>query len=261
MKKRACRTGRCLTVVAVVSVVLALLFALGAFAYLFLNREEERVIIEIPSFAGRQIDELDVPDEILIERELVFSNSVPEGEVISQFPLAGALRKLAEGERYSVRLTVSMGKETETVPDLKHYKYSEAAAALRSLGASIRIVSVYDSDAEADEVLRTSPEAGEVLRRGDRVTLFVARRHIKASVRVPSLAGLRLEDACLRAMSAGLTVGEITYEYSEKYGEGIVIAQSAVTDSYVLYGTKVDLTVSRGKEKENLHPFGRYNRK
>lgn len=258
MKKRACRTGRCLTAVAAVSVVLTLLFALGAFAYLFLDRGEEREIIEIPSFVGLQMDELSVPEEILIEKELVFSDSVSEGEVISQLPLAGALRKLARGERYPVRLTVSMGKKTEAVPDLRHYKYSEAAAALRSLGAGIRIVSVYDSDAESDEVLRTSPEAGEAIHRGDRVTLFVARHHIRSSVRVPSLVGLRLEDAGRIAMSAGLTVGEIIYEYSEEYGEGAVIAQSAVTDSYVLYGTSVDLTVSRGKERENLHPFGRH---
>ena len=116
----------------------------------------------------------------------------------------------------------------------------------------------YDSEAEADEVLRTSPEAGEALRRGDRVTLFVARRHIKSSVRVPALVGLRLEDACLRALSAGLVTGEIAYEYSEEYGEGTVVAQSRAQDSYVLYGTEVDLVVSLGREKENLHPFGRY---
>ena len=258
MKERNCKANCRLGAVATLSVAVAVFSLLGAFAYLFLDREEEREVIEIPSFTGRQIGEMSVPDEIVIERELVFSDSVSEGVVISQFPLAGALRKIRDGERYPVRLTVSMGREEETVPDLKHYTYSEAAAALRSLGAGIRIVSVYDSEAEADEVLHTSPEAGEALRRGDRVTLFVARRHIKSSVRVPALVGLRLEDACLRALSAGLVTGEIAYEYSEEYGEGTVVAQSRAQDSYVLYGAEVDLVVSLGREKENLHPFGRY---
>ncbi len=244
-----------LTIFALVSVAIFILTVICVFAYFFVDFDGEREIIEIPEFTGKKYSEIQFIEKIELERELVFSDEIPEGEIISQFPYAGAKRKLAEDEKYTVKLTVSMGKETQMIPELKNYKYNEAAAALRSIGAGIRIVSVYDDRSENDIVLKTSPCAGQSIERGEKVTLFVSRNHIHSSVSVKNFVGLPLEVACSELLAQGLALGDIIECESDEFAAGKVIAQSIEPSCYVLHGTKIDITVCTSQKTENLHPF------
>ena len=248
-------------IIALMSVVAVVLTATGAAYYLFGDVFAEREVIEIPDLVGKRADNIGDLSSIYIEREPVFSDAVAEGRVISQFPRGGAKRKLADGEKCTVKLTVSLGKELKTVPQLKNYKYTDAAAVLRSLGAKIKIVSVYDDKIEGDRVLRTLPESGESIEIGDTVTLFVSRNHIHAPISVRSFVGLPLEEATLEILSDGLLLGNITREYSDTVAEGKVISQSIGEGSTVLYGCRIDIVVSEGKKTEALHPFrGQYKK-
>lgn len=245
---------------AFISIAVLATTAICVFFSLFASTKRDRETIIIPSFVGRKYAELEPHDRIRFESELVYSGSVPEGEIISQEPYSGARRKVADGELYTVKLTVSMGEEESKLPDLCNVTYTEAAAMLRALGAQIRIVSVYDENAELDRVLYTSPNAGARIKQGDKVTLFVCRKHVKGSVRVSDLTGLDQGSACAKLLSDGLLVGEIFYKPSDTVGEGLVISQSLDAGSYVRYHSKINITVSTGKEdkKDQLHPFGRY---
>jgi serine/threonine-protein kinase len=249
-----------LAVLALASVLVAVIAAVGSGYYLFGDLFGEREVIEIPDFVGQRSDAIGEFDNLTIEREAVFSDNVREGRVISQFPYGGAKRKIADGEKYTVKLTVSLGKELKTVPELKNYKYTDAAAALRSLGAKIKIVSVYDDGIEKDTVLRTSPKAGEGIEAGDTVTLFVVRNHIHAPVCVKDFVGMPLDRATTELLAEGLTLGEITGEYSDSAAKGEVISQRLKQGSLVPYGSRVDIVVSKGKGPETLHPFRGQNK-
>ena len=224
-------------------------------AYFFAENDGGREVIEIPLFVGKRFADVSEVDGIKLESELVFSPDVPAGEIISQFPYAGARRKVAKGEEYTVTLTVSAGKEENRLPSLEGYKYTSAAVVLRSMGAEIRIVSVYDDEKDSDVVLYTSPKSGANIERGDTVTLFVSRNHIHGSVQVKGFVGLPLDEAATEILAQGLTLGEIKQEYSNEHDAGTVIFQSVSEGSYVLHGSAVNLTVSAGKKIERLHPF------
>ena len=234
--------------------VLSLVFGC-IFAYFSAELYGGREVMEIPSFVGKRFENVADVDGIRLESELVFSPDVPEGEIISQFPYAGARRKVVRGEKCTVKLTVSAGKQENRLPSLEGYQYTSAAAVLRSMGAEIRILSVYDDEKEPDVVLHTSPAAGTDIERGDVVTLFVSRRHIHGSVKVKRIVGLPIDEATTEILAQGLTLGEIKQEYSNEYCAGVVISQSVSEGSYVLYGSSVDLTVSAGRKIERLHPF------
>ena len=244
-----------LAIFALLSVAVFILTVICVFIYFFVNPDGEREIIEISSYAGKKYSEILPSRKIELERELVFSDDVPEGEIIAQFPNAGARRKIVKGEKYTVKLTVSLGKETKSIPNLENYKYNEASAALRSIGAEIRVVSVYDDNAESDMVLRTSPAAGVAVERGDTVTLFISRNHIRGSVCVKDFAGLPIEVACAEILAQGLNLGEVIELDDNECAEGAVVSQSVAPGSYVLYGTKIDIVVGSGEKRENLHPF------
>lgn len=244
-----------LTIFALLSVAVFILTVICVFAYFFVNFDGEREVIEIPEFTGKKYADIQSFEKIELERELVFSDEIPEGEIISQFPYAGARRKLKRGEKYTVKLMVSMGKERQSIPRLEGFKYNEAAAALRSIGAKIRIVSVFDDGCESDLVLHSSPIAGEKIARGEKVTLFVSRKHTRGSVRVKDFSGMALESACLEILAQGLTLGEISRGYSDEFAAGDVISQSIAPGNCVLHGTKIDIVVCEGKNTEDLHPF------
>ena len=244
-----------LGITAVATIAVAVLCAILTFCYFFADHGGSREIIEIPDFLGQRLDMISATDKIIIESEHVFSDTVPEGVVISQTPHGGAKRKLAEGERYTVRLTVSLGKEMQNVPPLRGSKYTDAAAALRSIGAKIRIVPIYDGEFPTDTVLRTQPVSGERIERGDTVTLFVSRSRVHGSICVRDLVGMPVDDAVTLILSQGLTLGKITETENESYSVGEVVSQNILPGSYVLYGTKIDISVNRGTGRERLHPF------
>lgn len=252
------KTIKRLAIFALASVAIFIMITVISFVSFFVNTDGEREVIVIPSFVGLGSSEVVPTDTLDFERELVFSDEIPEGQIMSQFPHAGARRKIADGEKYTVKLTVSMGKETERVPELEGYQYTDAASALRSMDAKIRIVSIYDDTIDPGVVLGSAPSAGNAIEKGDCVTLFVSRRHIKGSVCVEDLVGLSREAACGRIFAEGLFVGEISYAYSDQYEAGRVISQSLPSKSYVRHGSYIDICVSEGKEEEQLHPFGRY---
>ena len=214
------------------------------------GREE----ITIPYLVGRRIDDVTNDskivdgDKICIESELVFSSEAEEGIIISQSPYGGAKRKVAEGESYTLKVRVSLGRESGIIPELKNYRYNAAAAALRRIGARIRVVSVFDDTLEDDRVIRTSPSSGEKVKRGDLVTLFVARNHIHRPISVKDYVGLPLSVALADLLSEGLNLGSVTREYSDVFPKGAVISQSIRADSCVPYGSVIDLTLSLGRE-------------
>lgn len=244
-----------LGIAASIALSVAILSVVGIGWYFFGDTGIERELIVIPQYVGQRFDSIRGSENITIESEPVFSNDAPSGEVIAQFPYGGAKRKLKSGEKYVVKLTVSLGKESESVPQVQNFKYVDAAAALRKIGATIRIVSVYDDSIEPERVLRTSPAAGERIESGDTVTLFVSRNHVRGSVCVKDFVGMAKEEALSELMSQGLTLGELTEEFSEDYPKGAVISQSITPQSYVLYGTKIDITVNAGEKSDALHPF------
>ena len=228
----------------------SLLAAVSAFAFFYLfGGNEKRVVVTVPSFTGSMLADVVADGIFAIEHEGVYCDS-PVGEIIGQTPSAGAKRKLAKGESCKITLKISLGKKLESIPRLVGFHYVEAANILREMGMNVRIVSIFDEEAERDTVLRSSPEAGSETARGERVTLFVAKNHIKGSVKVGDYIGLEKGEAVSKALSDGLCISEIILEHSDKYPSGTIIGQSIMKGASVPYGSEISLTVSSGEGKE-----------
>ena len=234
------------------------LFAVSVVASFFLlfSGGEKRESVFVPDFVGKRLADIPLQTEFEIKSRGVYSEA-PEGEIISQSPYAGAERKLASGDQCKIELWVSLGKKSNTVPDLRGYHYTSAAGILREMGVTVRVVSVFDIEAEHDTVLKTSPDIGSELHDGDRVTLFIARDRVKGSVTVGNYVGLKREDAIARLLMDGLNLGEIQIASSAKK-DGRVTEQSIKEGSLVPYGTEIDLVVNEENKSEDVHPFGRH---
>lgn len=226
---------------AVIMALVCALTGMAVLAYFFVPRDRDIFILNVPSFVGMTEENIGSHTGLVIKREWVYSDDAPRGVVISQKPYAYARRKQHAGEVCEVTVYISLGRRSEEIPDLSGVEYLSAAAALRSLGARVRSVSVY-GDGEDGTVIGTSPSFGERISEGQTVTVFVNRRRVDEPVSVPDFCGADASEAVRIALSLGLCVadGEL---------DGTVVAQSIPAGAIVKKGSYISFKteVTRGR--------------
>lgn len=139
------------------------------------GRGEAEDEIRVPDYVGRRAEEID-GELFSVKRSFVYSDEVTEGEVISQSPAAGEVRRRkSDGSFGPLTVTVSMGREILEIPRLEGMDKYGACALLRTMSLSVRCVPIYCTEGEDDRVLYCRPSSGERVERGERITLFVSR--------------------------------------------------------------------------------------
>ncbi|HET8614982.1 MAG TPA: Stk1 family PASTA domain-containing Ser/Thr kinase [Actinomycetales bacterium] len=160
------------------------------------------------------------------------SDTVPEGQVVSQSPPEGTM--LIQGG--SVDFVVSSGKGEVIVPDLTGMTVDQAKKALADEGLTLGKQTESDSpDQRKGRVISSSPSTGESVAKDTPVDIEVA----SGKVRVPNVVGQSLEDATKTLTDAGLAVTAEKFEESTQ-PQGTVIKQDPAS-GLVDQGTKVVL--------------------
>ncbi|MFG3338878.1 PASTA domain-containing protein [Glycomyces sp. NPDC048151] len=178
------------------------------------------------------------------EVELVdgYSESVPVGGIVSQDPGVGD--RIRRGS--TITVVISQGPERYQVPSLKGMTEEKALSELAAFDAEVKVEHEYSVDVKAGEVTRTDPAAGEEVKAGTPVTLFVSDGF--PPITVPDVVG-QDEDAAVDALEAeGLVIGEVTRSHSDTIDAGQVISQTPAGEAPAGPGDTVDLVVSDGPE-------------
>ena len=201
--------------------------------------------VELPNLIGTRWT--DVKDDaaysgFVLEKEEVFDDEAPVGEIVDQNPRAP--RQVKEGSRIVAK--VSKGVEMVTVPELAGWNKDTAREKLRALNLTLLIKPEETTDVPVDCVVRTDPAAGSVVKAGTTVTLYIRRDSTEVSyVTVPACIGSTSEQqASLRLTQRGLAMRVMTVEDASP--AGTVIAQSPNAGAMVMRGTVVTVTVSSG---------------
>ena len=200
-------------------------------------------LVVVPSVVGLQLPEA---ERLLKSRGLdpvvdrqSFSESVPEGAVISQDP--GEERKEPEGTE--VRLEVSKGAERVVVPSLIGKTQTEAENLLKEAGLSVGAVSnQFDKTVAAGTVIDQNPNGGARADRGSSVDLVVSGG--KVLVRVPRLTGLSEDEATQRIVDAKLKA-QVVEACNTGRTNNEVMSQDPAAGEEVAEGSTVTITVNR----------------
>ena len=131
----------------------------------------------VPDVCGMTEEALAADERFSVSAEYRYDDR-PAGTILSQEPSAGSIRKIGEDQsKCALRVVVSMGPKTVSVPDLVGQNAKVAAAQLRQLGLLVEEISDHRflllSDHAVGEVIALSPPAGSVLQVGERVELIV----------------------------------------------------------------------------------------
>jgi len=211
----------------------------------------EKADVVLADYSGMTQDEVNAQPQvssgqITVNWEQSYSNDYAAGYVYKQSPVAG--RTVREGQ--SVTLTVSLGIQSVTVPDVTNYLQADAEQQLKNLGVSVLVTQAVEPTVASGSVIRTDPAAGSQVAAGSTVVVYVSRPQVSTTAKVPSLVGLSsVNDARTLLVQNKLGLGSTTEQYSDKPA-GTIIAQNPAAGSTVKVNGRVSVTVSAGPEPE-----------
>ena len=236
-------------------ITVAFALACAALCWMILNDSSslmgEKADVVLADYSGMTQDEVNASQQvasgqIVINWEQAYSNDYAAGYVYRQSPVAG--RTVREGQ--SVTLTVSLGIQSVTVPDVTNYLQADAEQQLKNLGVSVLVTQAVEPTVASGSVIRTDPAAGSQVAAGSTVVVYVSRPQVSTTAKVPSLVGLSsVNDARTLLVQNKLGLGSTTEQYSDKPA-GTIIAQNPAAGSTVKVNSRVSVTVSAGPEPE-----------
>ncbi|SFR95627.1 Stk1 family PASTA domain-containing Ser/Thr kinase [Anaeromicropila populeti] len=148
-----------------------------------------------------------------------------------------------------VKIVLSTGAESFLLPDVYGKTLTEADTTLESdNGLKITHEFEYSDTVAVDMVIRTNPEKGTAVKKGDSVVIVISRGKEVKYTQVPDLYNRTEQEAIDALKASNLVVGTTKYKYSDTVAEGRVSAQSYSAYAQVEEGTSVDFTVSLGPE-------------
>lgn len=141
------------------------------------------------------------------------------------------------------------------VPSLKGMTYDEASDELDSLNLKIeKGDEVYSAEIEKGKIVSQSPIAKTKVKKGSKVKVNISKG--KKAGLVPDLMGKTYNDADISAILSqyGFVLGNVTYDESEKYDEGIIMNQTPSAESTSRAGSAINIVVSKGKKEKSKVP-------
>jgi beta-lactam-binding protein with PASTA domain len=107
-----------------------------------------------------------------------------------------------------------------------------------------------DPQAPAGTVVGQNPDVDAVVKNGRRVYLTISGGEVL--VIVPALRGRSVRDAKFTLERSGLRIGDVEYAASDAYPENTIVEQSIQPGMKVSKATAVKITISRGKELQQI---------
>ncbi|NGQ93818.1 Stk1 family PASTA domain-containing Ser/Thr kinase [Brevibacillus sp. SYP-B805] len=211
-------------------------------------------IFDVPEVNVPHVEGAPVENAIamLKEKNLVpqveeeYSNTVAKGLVISQDPAPPMRVK----ENATVKLVVSLGKQSIKMPDLKNQNRSVAETTLKQYGFTVddnTFIEQENDDVPAGVVISQDPPAEQpVVPSETDVKVYISKG--KQFVDMPNLVGDTLEEAKVKLYQRGLTVGKVSREptYMTEEKDIVISTFPFEPNMKVQSGAAIDLTVSSG---------------
>lgn len=185
--------------------------------------------------------------------DYVFSETVAEGDIVSQDPSAGTVV-----DKYSaVYVVISKGPEYVTIDltklGLEKMDAATAKSTLEAKGLEVEVEQKSSDSISNGYVISYSP--GEA-KEGDKVTIVSSSGPALTNpVTVPNITGQTQELAEELLADAGLTEGTVTEATSETVARGTVISQSTAAGTQVEAGTAVNFVVSSGTAQQAKYKY------
>ena len=110
--------------------------------------------------------------ESQIKKEETYSDTTPENQIIAQTPKEGAE---AIPDKTQITLTVSLGTDKITLPDLAGKSDIDAKNTLKDYGLEYEAAEEFSDSVAKDQVIRTDPGATQTVKIGNTVKVIISK--------------------------------------------------------------------------------------
>lgn len=175
---------------ALFGVTIAFALACLALCWMILNDSSNlmnnKADITLGDYIGMTQDEAAATEQVVsgqisVTWEQEYNSNYAAGYIYKQSPVSG--RTVREGQ--NVTLTVSLGTQYVTVPDLTNYVQADAEQQLKELGVSVLVTQAVDTSVASGAVIRTDPAAGSQVAAGSTVVMYISRPQVATTARCP----------------------------------------------------------------------------
>ena len=232
---------------------LILLFAITIGLTIGISNATRPKDVEIPNLVGKTVDEA---KDILkqnklnyVEESQEYNTEVPEGQIISQNPPYVQGRRIKENT--SIKVVVSKGTETTTVPKLKGLTKDEAQETANDAKIKLDFQEETSKTVEAGVIIKQEKAEGETVNAGDTIKVYISIGTGIKQVKVASVVGQDEETAKKTLEDLGLVIEKINYSKDKSQTNGVVLEQSLSANTTVDEGSKITLTVNKYDEDKD----------
>jgi serine/threonine-protein kinase len=175
-------------------------------------------MVPVPDLAGKTSQEASLALQAVnlspLEEQPRFSDTISQGLVIDQFPLAGT----SITQTSVVTFAVSLGAEPVEVPNVAGLRAGDAQGMLERVGFKVQRQEEASRTMDEGFVIRSVPGPETRPPRGDTITIFVS---IGDKVRMPDVTGLSEAEAKQRINAAGLIWSFSDFQNCDKLGADV----------------------------------------
>ncbi|MCY7304251.1 MAG: protein kinase [Thermoleophilia bacterium] len=222
--------------------------AAGALAFVGATIANADRVVDVPRVTGMTMSQarvataaathVDVADAPLVVGGRLYSESVPDGRIVSQVPAA---TEQVDRRSFDLVVRVSRGTAFAEVPDVEGAEQQAATAALRTTGFAIRVRTEESWEIPEGRVISSDVEAGAEARRPGPIGIVVSSGAPRAPI--PDVRGTDIDDATARLDGSFDT--DVVTEGSTTVEAGTVLRQEPAPGARAVLGSTVTLTVAR----------------
>ena len=228
----------------IVGLILLFTISLGGTIAVFNATKPKEVAI--PNLVGKTVDEakkiLEENKINYVEESSEYNTEYAAGTIISQNPPYVENRKIKQNTE--IKVVVSLGTETTTVPKLKGLTKEEAEEAAKEAKIKLEIVEEISKTVEAGVIIKQDTEEGATVNAGDTVKVYVSVGTGVKQVVVSSVLYKDVQVAKQILTDLGLNV-EVEYDEDKTRSNGVVLKQSIASGETVDEGTTITITVNQ----------------
>ncbi len=181
--------------------------------------------------------------------EFIGPGSEPKGNPNSPTITVEGVTATPEGQPTSAPIP----KGSVEMPAVSGRSKPEAISTLENSGFVVEVFNENNADVARNDVIRQSPQAGEILAIGTKVTIWVSMGKETIKVDMPDLRG-KDETEALRLLSeAGLSAKRGESEYSDDFDEGKVCYQNYAAGEKISTDSEVEYRISKGHYHYNIN--------
>ena len=180
------------------------------------------------------------------------NEAFPPDFVIDQTPNAGMIVKPNRKIYITINTTST---PTVVVPEVQDLSLRNATIQLQNSGLQVGNVT-YESSRFRNSVLRQSVPSGRRVTQNTTVDLIVGDGLGNVMVRIPDLTNMHLTEAQNALREAGLRVGSIQFQATDRVAPNTVLRYEPYDQPNVYEGTAVDLIVSVSRSEEEEEETG-----